>query len=111
VFERHRQGAVDVVSGSGPLDRETLDQARELFADCLRSGLPRVVFDMESVLLLDSAALELLLDVQDGCSARGGTLHLSRPNGLCRDILRVTGVGESFETFDDLLLAVRSFSL
>jgi anti-anti-sigma factor len=111
MFDRYRQGAVDVVTGGGPLHRESLDAARDALAACLCAAPPRVVFDMEHVLLVDGDGLELLLDTQDVCAARGGSLHLARPNALCRDILRVTGVGERFEVFDDVTLAVGSFSV
>ena len=68
------------------------------------------MFDLQGVPLLDSQGLELLLDVQDRCGQRGGSLHLAAPAILCRDILVVTGVVEHFAVFDDVLSAVGSFA-
>ena len=59
---------------------------------------------------MDSAALEVLLDVQESFDRHGGTLKLAAAGALCRDILRATGVSSRFEMFDDVNSAVGSFA-
>jgi anti-anti-sigma factor len=110
MFERARQGAVDVIFGATPLNRESAPQVAELLEQCLQSGQPRAVFDLEQVPLLDSAGLEALVDAQDTFAVRGGSLKLARPNALCNEILTVTGVARRFEVFADTLSAVGSFA-
>jgi len=111
MFRSKKQGAVHVVSGSVCLSQEIADDVRVVFADCLSQGQPRIVLDLEFVPLMDSSGLELLLDTQDECARRGGTLRLAAPNPLCRDILVATGVADHFEVHEDVLTAVGSFAV
>jgi anti-anti-sigma factor len=62
------------------------------------------------VQLIDSAGLELLLDVRDRCLRSGGALQLAAPNPLCRDILQATGLASQFAIFDTVTAAVGSFA-
>jgi anti-anti-sigma factor len=111
MFEHSRQGAVDVVTGREPLSTEYAEGASRALHECMQSGQPRLVMDLENVALIDSVGLELLLEVRDACQARGGTLQLAAPNKLCRDILRISGVVDDFELFDDVLSAIGSFAI
>lgn len=110
MFERSRQGAVDVVSGTDPLDEAHLEAARAALEPCLAAGRPAIVFNLARVAYIDSAGLELLLDLSDRCRARGGEMQLAGPNGLCGDILRVTEVADRFSVFDNVTSAVGSFA-
>lgn len=110
MFERQRQGAVDVIHGTTPLVHDNLQEFLDVMQLCLRSGQPRLVLDLRRVPLLDSAGLETLLDCRERCRAIGGQLKLAAPNHLCNDILAVTGVAESFEIFADVVAAAGSFA-
>lgn len=110
MFTTNRQGAVFVVSGAGPLNAEQISAARDAFDACFGKGLPRVVFNLQRVQLLDGAGLELLLDMHDRCAAQGGALVLATANPLCRDILRVTQLERSLPLFDSVVSAVGSFA-
>jgi len=109
MFESSRIGAVSIIRGDEPLNVHTLDQMAALIDECLVSGQPRVVLDLEDMPLIDSAGIALLLDYQDRCSDRGGVMKLAAPNPLCRDILTVTEVLPRFEVLQDCLSAVGSF--
>ena len=61
-----------------------------------------VVVDLTSVNLIDGGGLEWLLDLDDTLAHRGGCLRLAAAGDLCRDMLRITGVGERLATFDSL---------
>lgn len=110
MFAAAKQGAVFVVSGDVPLNIDSAGNAQRVFDECIAKGQPRLVFHMQGVPLMDSAGLELLLDVRDACIRRGGALQLAAPNGLCRDILRAAGLDQQFAVFDDALAAVGSFA-
>jgi len=110
MFEESKQGAVDVIRGIDTVSADHIELLRTAFDRCLESGQPRVVFDMQSVPLIDSAGLELLLDAQENYQARGGLLKLAAANALCREILKVTAVGNRFELFPNTAAAVGSFS-
>jgi anti-anti-sigma factor len=110
MFEIAKRGTVHVISGDSPLNGEMTTHLNKLTADCLESGLPRMVFDLQAVPLINSEGLELLLDLRDRCLKRSGALQLASPNPLCRDILVATGVATQIAIFDDLSAAVGSYS-
>jgi anti-sigma B factor antagonist len=110
MFETRRQGAVQVLTGDEPIHAATIGQLDSQLIACLSYGQPKVVIDLERVPLLDSAGLEWLVDAAEKCFQRGGQIQLAAPSALCSDILRITGVGEQVEVFDDVTSAVRSFS-
>ena len=110
MFEHAKLGSVDIISGDDPLNVEHLEEASRLLDDCISEGQPRVVFDLEYIPLIDSAGLELLLDVRARCVRRGGMLQIAAPNNLCRNILTVTDVASQFEIFNNVLSAVGSFA-
>ena len=110
MFARSRQGAVDVVYGDDPINADHVPRVLRLLQECGAQGQPRAVLDLDHVPLIDSAGLEMLLDVQEDFQRRGGTLKLAVRNQLCREILTVTGVGSQFETYPEAASAVGSFS-
>ena len=109
MFERKKQGAIDVIDGTESLVHDHLEYVQKLIDECLAEGQPMTVIDMGRVKLIDGAGLELLVDAQDRYEQRGGTLKLAAPNSLCRDILSVSGVAEMFDVYDDVASAVGSF--
>jgi anti-anti-sigma factor len=110
VFSLRSQGAVRVIAGDQALTVDSAPEAANLFEQALLQGQPRLVFDLHAIPLIDSAGLELLLDVCDRCTERGGALHLAGPTPLCQDILRATQVADRFTIFSDALSAVGSFA-
>lgn len=109
MFSIQRQGTVDVLSGDLPLNADHVARVAELCGACLAARQPRLVCDLRRVPLIDSAGLELLLDLRDRCVQGGGTLLLSGAGPLCRDILAVSGVSEQISMFDDLTEALGSY--
>ena len=110
MFRLHKQGTVKVISGTEPLNLETVKQATQVCSEAANDGQPRLVFDLRAVPLIDSAGLELLLDTRDRCRAARGALHLAAPNALCLDILTATRTIDQFGIFDTTLSAVGSFA-
>lgn len=104
-----RQGAVDVVRLDEQLTGEAADTLRDVVPRYLAKGRPMAVLDFTATRLLDSAALEYLLDLQQSCCERGGEVRLAAVSELCYDVLRATGVQNHFEIFPEVKLAVRSF--
>ena len=109
MFENLRQGHVDVITGTDPIDHENTSHLRSLLDSARDNGAPCVVLDLERIPLMDSEGLELLLDYQDDFLVRGGSLKLAAPNPLLRDILKVTDMETQFEVFVDVPTAAASF--
>lgn len=110
MFHTYRQGAVQVIAGDVALSGEYIAQARQVCEQCFGKGQPRLVIDLDEVPLMDSAGLELLLDLRERCMRCGGIVHLSGPNSLCRDILQASGLANEFAIFDHCSAAVGSFA-
>ena len=71
-------------------DELTLSQLQELVEQAVKSGETRIIVDLASVPILNSAALEELLDCQDRLIRAGGWIRLSHVGLVVRDILRIT---------------------
>jgi len=110
MFERTRQGAVDLIKGDEPIATQTLDDLIKLLDRCISQRQPRIVIDMASIPLMDSRGLELLVDCQRQSIARGGSIKLAAPTPLCRDILKATNVIAMFDVFENILEAAGSFA-
>jgi anti-anti-sigma factor len=109
MFQQKCQGAVDVISGGDRIAGEQVAELSAAFDKLLERGQPLVVLDLQGVAVIDSAGLELLLEVQEKCQRMGGALKLAGMGALCREVLKATGVGARFEMFRDSGGAVRSF--
>lgn len=105
-----RFGSVDTISGNQPLTREHQSAFLSSVESCFGNGQPRIVFDLSNIPLLDSVGLELLLEAGDRCHKLGGGFVLARPNGLCRDILRINGIDKELNIYDDAVKAMGSFA-
>lgn len=111
MFEHKRQGAVDIIGGGDRLSGDRVAEFSAALDVCRKRGQPRVVVDLQGIALMDSAGLELLLDVHEEYQRMGGALKLANPGPLCGEVLKLTGVGSKFEVFEDTGSAVRSFLL
>ena len=104
-----RQGAVDVIRGSTPLDQEHVEQLHSAVERCFEDGQPAIVMDMSEVQLVDSSGLEALLETRDHVEVCGGTIKLAAITPLVDDILRATGLYDKFDCFPNVKSAVGSF--
>jgi anti-anti-sigma factor len=109
MFRKTRQGAINVIAGSVPLNSECVEQLTSVVEQCFGEGPACIVLDMSEIPLIDSIGLELLLTLQEQVEANAGTVKLAAPNALCRDILNVTGVIHQFEIHREAKSAVGSF--
>ena len=103
------QGAVEVYRTSGRLSAEHAIELRYFVVSRRRSGRPMGVVDLSEIQLMDSLALECLLDIEEHYRSRGGEIRLAAPTPLCREILRATGIADRFAIYTESKLAVGSF--
>ncbi|HTL31340.1 MAG TPA: STAS domain-containing protein [Tepidisphaeraceae bacterium] len=104
-----RQGAVTILRPDGAL---ILGDVQEFAAHVNRavgSSMGRLVIDMSDVAFIDSAGLELLLDVTEKLGETGQSLRLCHENKTIREVLQLTDLDQQFDHFEDLTTAVRSF--
>ena len=74
----------------GPVNSLTYkncEQLEQFFKNLLNKGVVDIVIDMKSVPLIDSSALELLVQMQGELKKKGRDLIISDMNDVCTDIL------------------------
>lgn len=111
MFSHSRQGAVDVIAGSVPLDVESCERFRTFVEERLHRGQPKLVINLGGFPFIDSRGLETILEIRDRCHGLGGECKLASPNPLCRDILFATGLDAEFEIVADVIEGAGSFAL
>nr|WP_320015240.1 STAS domain-containing protein [uncultured Desulfobacter sp.] len=62
-------------------------QLKTLFDKLIEQGVTQIILDLNQVDILDSRALELMVEMQDRLQEAGGNLALSNLNPVCRNIL------------------------
>ena len=108
VLERH--GSVLVLTPQGPLRSDTVGPLGEQVQAKIGSGIPLVVMDMSDTPLIDGDGLEWIMTLDESCCRLGGCVRLCGVCELCRDLLRITGVGDGIKQFEDLTSALGSFA-
>jgi anti-sigma B factor antagonist len=101
---------VSVITATEDLAGDAVDTVRVRAEQCIQDGSRNIVIDCDSVEALDSAGLELLLDLQDRCEDGYGSVKLCNLDATMSTILYITRLKRRFECFDDLDTAVASFS-
>ena len=90
-IRRTRAGNVTHLAPSSSLTSDTaIGALRAAFEDCLNAREVQVVIDLAASALLNSAALECLLDCQDEVLRLGGWLKVSHPGAVVEEIFRIT---------------------
>jgi anti-anti-sigma factor len=102
-------GNVTVLTVKDELTGDGVEIFRERTAQCLEQRKLNIIVDCSSVISMDSAALEALLDLQDKCEDEYGAVKLCGLDQICTKILEITRLARRFEAFDDLESAVKSF--
>ena len=104
------QSGVKVIKLTGRLNLgESVDRMRQTFDDSLAAGEIRFVVDLGEVSMLDSSGIGLLVRCLTAAKQSGGTLKLLKPSKFAVQTLKMTGLLNLFEVFDDLEEAITSF--
>ena len=108
-IQQHTHGAVKVVQPVGPVSQSDADQLRDVLMEVWSESLGRLVLDAKSVPFIDSRGLEALLHINEELSASGQSLKICGLTETLRDALELTDLARSFELYEDVGAAVRSF--
>jgi len=104
------QADVKIIKLRGRLNLgESCDRMRETFEDLLNAVAVRFVVDLAEVTMVDSSGIGLLVRCLTGAKQRAGSLKLLNPSKFTVQTLRMTGLLNLFETFEDQEQAVASF--
>jgi len=106
-----KRSQVQVVQLRGPLRMgPAVDALRQTFEESLASGDTRLVLNLAEVAMIDSSGIGLLVRFLASARQRGGNIKLVQPNKFAVQTLRLVGVLNLFEIFDDDDVAAESFA-
>jgi anti-sigma B factor antagonist len=110
-IEIRDQADVKIIKLRGRLNLgDSVDRMRKTFDDLVAAGSVRLVVDLGDVPMVDSSGLGLLVRYLTVAKQSAGSLKLLNPSKFAVQTLRMTGLLNLFEVFDDVEQAVTSFS-
>ena len=101
---------VAVVTIDGELSQDTVEVFNNAVQEGLRDEHVRFVVNFEKVSLIDSQGLEALLCLKDQCQEKNGSVKLAALDETSAKILNMTRIDRSFDIYDELIEAVKSFT-
>lgn len=88
---RSRVGAMTYLAPRSKLVGDTTDVLRTIILDCIDKNEINIIVDLATTSLINSAAIEILLDTQDELIKLGGDLKLANIKENILEVLQITG--------------------
>jgi anti-sigma B factor antagonist len=88
---------------------DAVDGFRQTLEDLLNGGDTRIVVNIAQVPMIDSSGIGVLVRSLTSAKQRGGSLKLVSPSKLAMQTLKIVGLLNLFEIFDDEDAAVQSY--
>ena len=89
------------------LTYQNCEEIEATFKDCLKQQKNEIIIDFSKISFLDSAGLELLLQMHNELKQQGSDLKLVHLDELCLDILKVTQLINVFRIYEDMNKAIK----
>lgn len=106
-----KRSEVQVVQLQGPLRLgAAVDGLRQVMEEAIANGDTRLVLNLAGVTIIDSSGIGLLVKFLANTKQLGGSIKLVQPNKFAIQTLKLVGVLNLFEIFDDDDAAVLSFA-
>jgi anti-anti-sigma factor len=105
-YEDH--GLITVITLSGELTADQADTFRRSVTERFNAGIRDVILNIEHLVLVDSAGLELMLWLLDEVGERGGQMRLVKPDEIVSKILELTRLERRFTLFETVEAAGKS---
>lgn len=106
-----KRSQVQVVQLRGQLRLgEAVDELRQTIDEALREGDTRFAINLAEVSMIDSSGIGLLVRCLASTKQRGGNIKLVKPSDFAVKTLRLVGVLNLFDVFDNDEAAVESFA-
>ncbi len=100
---------ITVIKPNGPLAKADAEQFMGVAVEARGATSGRAVLDASSIPFVDSRGLEVLLDLTEGMQQDGEILRVVESNDTLREVLKLTGLANEFEFYDDTESAIESF--
>lgn len=106
-----KRSQVQVIQLRGPLRMgAAVDGLRQTMEESVNNGDTRIVLNLVEVNMIDSSGIGLLVRFLASIKQRGGNIKLVQPSKFAVQTLRLVGVLNLFEIFDNDDAAVESFA-
>jgi anti-sigma B factor antagonist len=106
-----KRSQVELIQLKGALKLgQAVDGLRKTMEELMGSGDTRLVLNLAEVPMVDSSGIGLLVRFLASAKQRGGNLKLVSPSKFTVQTLRLVGVLNLFEVFENDDAAVASFS-
>ena len=105
-----KQGQAQVIRLRGDLKiGEAVDSFRQTLDELFSAGDSKLVVSIGEVPMIDSSGIVVLVRSLTSAKQRGGSLKLVNPSKLALQTLKIVGLVNLFEIFNDEGEAVQSF--
>ena len=106
-----KYGTVHVIELRGDLKiGESVDGFRQAIEQLFDADESQIVVDVGAVPMIDSSGIGVLVRSLTSAKQRGGGLKLVNPSKLALQTLKIVGLINLFEVFNDQAQAVESFA-
>jgi anti-sigma B factor antagonist len=106
-----KRGQVQLIQLRGALRMGPgVDGLRQTMEEALTNGETRLVLNLAEVPMIDSSGIGLVVRFLASTKQRGGSIKLVQPSKFAVQTLRLVGVLNLFEVFDNDDAAVESFA-
>jgi anti-sigma B factor antagonist len=106
-----KQSDVQVIRLRGKLTLgDAVDSFKQAIEGTLAESDPHIVVNLAEVPLMDSSGIGLLVRSQTLAKQNGGSIKLVQPSPYTLKTLKMVGLIDLFEIYDDEGIAVASFS-
>ncbi len=110
-IEVRSQNRVKLIKLRGKLALgDAVDRLRETLDDLLANGDNCILLDLTDVPMVDSSGIGLLVKSLTSAKQQGGAIRLLKPSKFTVQTLKMIGLINMFEIFDDQEQAVNSFT-
>lgn len=96
----------NVVTAQGRVDSNTAPELEAAFKGLLDQGYYKLIFDMSGVTFVSSAGWWVLIGTQKTCKKHNGEVVIANISDGIHDSLKLVGMDDYFQIFDDLTTAV-----
>ena len=109
-IESQKYNDIMVLQLQGEFTAESLKSLEDETSSALAAKVSGIVLDMSKVIMIDSRALEYLLELGERCREETRQFKLAGLDETCTKIFEITRLLPKFDTYDELTQAVKSFA-
>jgi anti-anti-sigma factor len=96
-----------ILNISKPFTYPNCEEIEATFKNYLDQQKTEIIIDFTKISFIDSAGLELLLQMRNELKQKGCALKLVHLNELCLDILKATQLINAFRIYEDVHKAIK----